>query len=170
MKIEEYAKIASSTALYPIIKAGIPIYPALKLAGEAGEFEEALDTLNVKKICHEAGDLTWYLTMIARDIGFEPSVILGQVALLPRGHKRGDVMVAACRVAEAIGKWIRDESQTNQAAAQELIARLCRDVAWAIQAAITPHGITLGEAMAENAKRLASRKVRGVIHGSGDDR
>lgn len=170
MEVDQYAKVAASTAIYPIIKAGIPVYPALKISGEAGEFEEAMDRLDVKQVLAEAGDITWYLAMIARDIGFDASVVLSQMELPPRTHQRGDVLIHAARISEAVGKWIRDESITKKEEAQVKIARLCRELAWALTAAIRVHGLTLGEAMAANAKKLADRKARDVIQGSGDER
>jgi len=81
MKLNDYQKKAALTAKYPTI-AKRYVYPALGLAGESGE---VLDL--VKKIFRnhggkltpeykqalkdELGDVLWYVTMLARDFGFE---------------------------------------------------------------------------------------------------
>lgn len=76
MTFDEYQKAATATAIYP---ADLPlIYPALGLAGEAGEVIE-----HIKKcvrdndrqltddrraaLAKELGDVLWYLACIARD-------------------------------------------------------------------------------------------------------
>jgi NTP pyrophosphatase (non-canonical NTP hydrolase) len=75
---EEYEELAMSTKIYG---AGQKIiYPALKLNGEAGEVAEKIgkvlrdkDGLFTKKdteeIAKELGDVLWYITALAQDIG-----------------------------------------------------------------------------------------------------
>lgn len=78
MEFNEYQKLASSTAMYkqPII------YPALGLAGEAGEVAEKVKKLlrdadgvmsedRRNAIKKELGDVLWYVSQVAKDIGVD---------------------------------------------------------------------------------------------------
>ncbi len=78
MTFEEYDTRASCTAIYPQ-KYGV-IYPVLGLVGEAGEVAEkvkktirdkdAIFDEGVRKaIASELGDVLWYLSATAREIG-----------------------------------------------------------------------------------------------------
>lgn len=78
MTLEEYQKEAQKTALYP--EAYRLLYPALGLAGEAGELAN-----KVKKVLRdhggrlseeareailaELGDVLWYVAQVATDLG-----------------------------------------------------------------------------------------------------
>ena len=78
MTFEEYQKEAQKTALYP--EAYRLVYPALGLAGEAGELAN-----KVKKVLRdhggrlreeareavlaELGDVLWYVAQVATDLG-----------------------------------------------------------------------------------------------------
>jgi NTP pyrophosphatase (non-canonical NTP hydrolase) len=79
MKLNEYQAAAQQTAIYPTL--GYPIvYPALGLAGEAGEVAEKVKKLcrdhggviNDERriaICKELGDTLWYISETARQAG-----------------------------------------------------------------------------------------------------
>ncbi len=76
----EYQKQAVKTAIYP--HSHSILYPALGLAGEAGEVANKVkkfvrdgydqETFEQKKIelASEVGDVLWYCATLARDIGF----------------------------------------------------------------------------------------------------
>lgn len=81
--LDMYQKLAAETAIYPTL--GHPIvYPALGLAGEAGEVAE-----KIKKLCRdddlimtdekkesikkELGDVLWYVSEVARQAGLSLS-------------------------------------------------------------------------------------------------
>lgn len=87
MKFEDYAMQAMDTAIYP----GVLTYPVLGLVGEAGEVAEKVkkyfrdgDHEDVviedpivemapelrEDIAKELGDVLWYITAIASDIGY----------------------------------------------------------------------------------------------------
>lgn len=76
--LSEYGKRAYALAIYPRVNAYV--YPALKLAGEAGEVAEkvgkslrgdfSLDDPNVKlELLKELGDVLWYVNALANDLG-----------------------------------------------------------------------------------------------------
>lgn len=112
MTLNEYQSGARTTALYP--EHARIVYPALKLAGEAGEVAEKLGKL-------------------MRDEGFEPGAPLGDAARDALVKELGDVL------------WY--------------VANLAADL-----------GVGLDEVASINLAKLASRRDRGVIHGSGDER
>ncbi len=82
MTLNEYQANARTTALYPA--AARVIYPALKLAGEAGEVTEKLGKLmrdegyvvgaelseaQTAALAKELGDVLWYVANLATDLG-----------------------------------------------------------------------------------------------------
>jgi NTP pyrophosphatase (non-canonical NTP hydrolase) len=82
MTLDEYQRGALATAAYP---EGVRVlYPALKLAGEAGEVAEKLGKLmrdeglrpgdalsgaQREALAHELGDVLWYVAVLAHDLG-----------------------------------------------------------------------------------------------------
>ena len=78
----EYQQEAFQTAIYPNAGDGYWIYPLLGLVGETGELSEKLkknirdhnghlgdtDRELLKK---EVGDILWYLSALARELGFD---------------------------------------------------------------------------------------------------
>ena len=78
MTLNEYQHGALGTAVYPQDKR--VVYPALGLAGEAGETADKvkkylrgdypLDEEHKKAIALEIGDVLWYCATLANDLGF----------------------------------------------------------------------------------------------------
>ena len=78
MNINDYQLGALETAIYP--KEHKIIYPALGLAGEAGETADkvkkflrgdySLDSEHKKAIALEIGDVMWYCATLANDLGY----------------------------------------------------------------------------------------------------
>ncbi len=112
MTLDEYQRGALTTASFPA-SARI-LYPALKLAGEAGE------------------------------------------------------------VAEKVGKLMRDEGWTPctelTAVQRDALSKELGDVLWYVAVLASDLGVELETVAATNLAKLASRKARGVIGGSGDER
>jgi NTP pyrophosphatase (non-canonical NTP hydrolase) len=112
MTLAEYQRGALRTAAYP--DGARVLYPALKLAGEAGEVTEKLGKL-------------------MRDEGWVPGAALSAAQRDALGQELGDVL------------WY--------------VAVLARDLE-----------LDLDAVASANLAKLASRRERGVIGGSGDDR
>lgn len=79
MDFAAYEERARSTAIYPN-KGNNMVYPTLGLCGESGEIAEKLKKLMRDKdgvaddewrrsMAHELGDVLWYITAIANEIG-----------------------------------------------------------------------------------------------------
>ena len=79
MNFNEYQEMAKTTAIYD--KKHQILYPALGLAGEAGEVANKVKKLirdgyeNNKDyreaLSHEIGDVLWYCAVLADDVGFK---------------------------------------------------------------------------------------------------
>ena len=80
MEFNEYQAKAKETAIYP--ERYSLLYPVVGLAGEAGEVANkvqklmrdkgmALDDSDRKSIASELGDVLWYVSAIASDIGYD---------------------------------------------------------------------------------------------------
>ena len=78
--LEEYEELMQTSKFYPVDKLPIT-YPALGLNGEAGEVAEKVKkcwrdnggvfTEEIKKaILKELGDVLWYITATAQDMGY----------------------------------------------------------------------------------------------------
>lgn len=109
MNFKEYQERAKDTALYPKVGDNY-IYPALGLAGEAGEI-----TNKIKKIERDHGGVV--------------------------------------------------DDEVREAVKKEL-----GDLLWYIAQLSTELGIDMDTVATENIAKLADRKTRGVLHGSGDGR
>jgi len=80
----------------------------------------------------------------------------------------------AGEVAEKLGKLMRDEGFVPGSALSgpqvEALAKELGDVLWYVANLAADLGLTLEDVGQRNLDKLRSRKERGVIHGSGDDR
>lgn len=92
---DEYEKLIAQTAIYPDAGRSTKLalaYTALGLTGEAGEFSEKIkkyfrdDTLDGRLAAKELGDVLWYLTAAANELGFSLQDIaeINMVKLLKR--------------------------------------------------------------------------------------
>lgn len=66
-----------------------------------------------------------------------------------------------------IAKGIRDGEKEDH---KEQLLKECGDILWCLVAVLKDHGFTLEEAARKNIEKLSSRKERGVLDGSGDNR
>lgn len=76
----------------------------------------------------------------------------------------------AGEVAEKVKKVLRDKNGVFDDEAKHDIAKELGDALWYINATANDIGYTLEEIMEINITKLLSRKSRGVINGSGDNR
>lgn len=95
MRLDYYQEAALKTAVYP--EQYKVIYPALKLAGEAGEVAEKVGKslrgdkpLDRDDLVKELGDVLWYIAALADDLGVSLSKVAnGNLAKLTDRANRG---------------------------------------------------------------------------------
>jgi len=81
MDFKEYQLKAVGFAMYPATHK--VLYPTLGLCGEAGEVAEKIKkqvrdgVFNRHEVAKELGDVLWYLTNLANDIGYNLDEIAG---------------------------------------------------------------------------------------------
>lgn len=76
----------------------------------------------------------------------------------------------AGEVAEKVKKVIRDKGGQMTEADRENIALEASDVCWYMATLASELGLSLSEIFQKNMDKLSSRKERGVLSGSGDNR
>lgn len=92
---------------------------------------------------------------------------------MENGDYRYPVMGLAEEAGEVSGKFakaVRDANGIIDGERREAIKKELGDVCWFVAEISTLLGLSLEEVMQGNLDKLASRKQRGVLHGSGDDR
>ena len=100
MELNEYQKMASKTAIYP--EEHSLTYPALGLAGEAGEVANKVkklirdgidpDTYDAKRaeIADEVGDVLWYIAALCKELRVDlEDVARGNLHKLAERQRRG---------------------------------------------------------------------------------
>lgn len=100
MTFNDYQDAAHATASFP--REYSVIYPALGLAGEAGETVEKVkkavrkggdsyrDHLDMEGIAKELGDVLWYVSELASDLGLKLNdIAYGNIEKLADRAKRG---------------------------------------------------------------------------------
>jgi NTP pyrophosphatase (non-canonical NTP hydrolase) len=73
-------------------------------------------------------------------------------------------------VAEHVKKALRDDGGVITAARREALLYELSDVLWYVSALADEFGFSLNDVAEANVRKLAGRKVRGTLQGSGSDR
>lgn len=184
LTFQEYSEFARMSDMYPRVTGVngqiLPVYPALAMAGEIGELtEKALSGRD--GLLDEFGDVLWYVDAAARDLGltldqviddgrdmpafltFQDSVNLGTEDL---GDRVLRLVVYASHFSERVKKSWRDQTSLDvEACTVDLHGVLCQ-----LHRAAVVAGWDLERAARANMRKLASRRARGVVSGSGDNR
>lgn len=191
--IDQYVKTARSTAIYP--ESARFFYPVLGLAGEFGEaVDETFQGHGLKiqtprrRIVAEFGDVLWYVTNIALDLGFDfhdlTDLMTGGLRcdtfedlcfqrLRPRDHRSPylKATIAIGQIAEVAKKGLRDGYGTDLSTAKRaVVVSALTEILRCLCEIAETKGICLGEIAKSNNDKLTSRKQRGKIKGDGDDR
>ena len=180
MTLNEYQTKALTTAQY---KDKV-IYPALKILGEAGEVCEKIGkvyrdnngefTVEIKKeLAKELGDVMWYIAVLSHDCGFD----LETYGIVRNDSDVGKLFADETEVAISIrlmdmAIWASTRAVLYQQRPgwekeTALRAGICVEL---VQRLASIFGYTLQEILEMNVNKLADRKERGKIHGSGDNR
>lgn len=192
--IDNYVETARSTAIYP--EAARFYYPVLGLAGEFGEtIDELFPEAHIKgikipvnTIISELGDVLWYVTNTALDLGFQfrdlTDVITGGLRcetfedicfqMLRKRDQRSPFLKMSIHIgqlAEVAKKGLRDGYGTELSTAKraicvnalaQLLVGLCE--------LCEKYGFTLDEVAFQNNKKLTDRQKRDKLGGDGNER
>ncbi len=161
--LREYQQAALQTAIYPAALA--MVYPALGLAGETGEYLSARKNGMPPPDLHkELGDVCWYTSVLASDLGFP---LEGLETPAPAGAEMFTVVAA---IAEQVKKLVRDTDGAVEGDRQERLRSLLGQLLHLLDREAAGLGTDLAAIMSINIDKLASRAVRGQLHGDGDHR
>jgi len=179
MRPNEYQIAARGTAIYP---ASVTVfYPALGLAGEAGEFANKIKKLlrgdskledKLEDLRAELGDVCWYVAGTASDLGLSLGTI--HTGAVNTQRPTGDIYSLALKLLGQAGQiavladGYRTEGANNLQ--RQFIAARLQDVVSIILVLADFLGTTFEKLCADNAAKLANRKQNGTIQGDGDNR
>lgn len=166
MDLKEYSETALSTAIYDKSTG----YPVLGLVGETGElirkFNSCSDDEEINK---EIGDVFWYLNAISSDylyMNLYQLVRLNDQVSVKTSFSLG-AWNKVSKIAEIAKKAIRDSNNTlNKTQSSKLSLLLVQ--LYRMLENYASH--ELDDILQLNHDKLFSRKERGVISGSGDNR
>lgn len=103
MKFNDYQKKSRATAAYPKIGGHGFLYPAIGLAGEAGELMNKVQKVfrddnskmtkeKKEEITGELGDILWYAAQLATELGISlADIAKGNMKKLQSRKKRGAI-------------------------------------------------------------------------------
>jgi hypothetical protein len=161
--LDEYQTAARSTAIYP--KQVAVLYPVLGLTGEAGETAEKVRDIAFPAGCPKGWDP---VTEVEKQVyhALNANAIAGRecerVKKVLR-DKKGELPAGLLEALERRMASITGDEET--ALVKEL-----GDVAWYQAGLAGDIGVRLSDVARENIAKLQSRKERGVLTGSGDNR
>jgi NTP pyrophosphatase (non-canonical NTP hydrolase) len=182
----EYQQGALSTAIYPL-KRELE-YTVLGLCSEVGEVGEAYaagkqgwgyTSEQLKALKKEIGDSFWYVAAIADalDLTLEEVALYGDTLGIPPVHvskSRGLTVLAivaeSSKMAGVVKKAIRDNDGFVSTQARVTLVQSLWLTVWLLDGLCHHYSTNRHVVMVENLNKLADRKTRGVLQGSGDNR
>jgi NTP pyrophosphatase (non-canonical NTP hydrolase) len=181
-----YQQQALSTAIYPL-KRELE-YTVLGLCSEVGEIGEAYDAWRVGNglagtpefahLLDEIGDNFWYCAAVSDALKYplaivalylDPQPEMVRAPLSVDKHLR-DITREVSAMAGVVKKAIRDNDGFLSSAGQDKIALHLFRTIWLLDALCDRFGTSRHIVMVKNLNKLADRKQRGVLQGSGDNR
>jgi NTP pyrophosphatase (non-canonical NTP hydrolase) len=177
----EYQQQALTTAIYPLSRE--LDYTILGLCSEVGELGTAYSEIKtvfgesqllIGDLHSEIGDCFWYVAAIA-DALKVPLDYIARFSTEPimegsRGLAILEVVAQASCMAGILKKAIRDNDGYISDAADSKIKLSLYRTLWLLDLICEQWGTTRQAVMAKNLAKLADRKNRGVLQGSGDHR
>lgn len=174
---KEYQSKALETAKYPVIARSY-IYPLLGLTGEYFEFLKAIDEAEqpfyeneeeYKKrgelIKKEAGDVLWYIAVLAHEMDFRLEYInISKMFLTQEERDLGDKIG---QLNELVKKTFRDNAGKLELPKAHLIMA---QIVNAFIGTVEICDLDIDEIAEINIAKIKDRKERGVLSGSGDNR
>lgn len=171
--LNEYQQQAMSTAIFPVDRS--LDYTVLGLLSEVGELAEAW--LDNKKSLHdvaaEAGDCYWYCAAIADTLEVSLADVVNgshKVYVIATTNMIHNLTASSGNLAGLVKKAIRDDSGFFLTERRAKAIHLLGQTVLQLDALCEAQGTSRWAVMNENLDKLASRKARGVLAGSGDNR
>jgi hypothetical protein len=174
LTISEYVKQARSTAIYPDVGMNI-YYPTLGLMGEIGEVCGKIRDLNSEAFRKEIGDVLWYVANLLYEFKLEDRYSSTFEDLRPRLTTFSETVALELtatggQISEIVKKVMRDkQGQWDQTTSDKIALHL--DYLLELLTFLCElSGCFLSDVAQANLDKLASRKARNQLQGSGDNR
>lgn len=179
----DYQIQALTTAVFPLDRS--VEYTVLGLVSEVGEMAEAyamgkgslwgFDSSTTKLALSEGGDGFWYAAAIADALDWRlEDVATGYDDRVPYSKSRGMVLVEIVRLTGNMAGYVKKAIRDNDGfLTPDATSKLHRDlwhVLWLLDNWCQLFGSNRHVVMVNNLNKLADRKSRGVIGGSGNTR
>lgn len=175
-KLNLYQEGAVTTKIYAD-QIAIP-YVILGIVGEVGEFMKVFPTpfdhpdqeIDLDRFIKEGGDVMWYLAATCSEVNVKMGDVIAMDISLAEGV---DIYGTIFDLAELTKKYLRDEWPKPMSHERWEKVKLILNVIFNyVVLAITKKELdtSLYEILDTNYKKLQSRKDRGVLSGSGDNR
>ena len=163
MNLTTYQAAADTTAMYPN-KGNNIFYPVLGLIGEFGEVTDAIMTgSSTENILKEHSDCLWYLSAICTELKIK------LIEIAERKEVDHPIRVLG-QIAETTKKLMRDDNSVISQRHVDTLKPLLAKIFFRIKTTIEMNDSTIEEVCDINIKKLADRKARNKIQGSGDNR
>lgn len=170
-----YQKWTDCVATYPKDDKR-PVYPCMGLMGESGELIDKLkkiirgDDPDEEGIKKEIGDVLWYVARFCEDSGLKMSDYWG-IRTVRSYFGENQNFFLSTGLMKHVSKlcdraWL--ESDTNQYLS--IISECIGGILGVLTRLCENFDYTIEDAMRNNMDKLESRKKRGTIQGSGDER
>ena len=164
--ITEYYEKARKTAIYPNIGDNYT-YPLLGLIEESAEVDEKIVLKEDSKLnmIKELGDVYWYLTSCSFEMNLDFKELLNN-------PKESSLSLAleASKIAGYLKKIMRDDEGKLTPDKKDKIIDSLKNIVFLLNEYQDKYEVSQLEVMKHNIEKLYSRKKRGVLKGSGDNR
>lgn len=170
-----HAIATDRTAIYPHAGTGTVsalAYIGLGLGGESAEAVQKATAGDHPGLALELGDTLWYLARFHRELALDPqaSLAAGVGQVRAASDPLMALVITAGRVQELVKKAVRDDGNVLSSARREDLAVALADVLGAWMDVHTRTGLDPSETADANIAKLADRRARHVLSGSGDHR
>lgn len=191
MRISDYAEKARSVAIYP--NSAAPFYTMMGIGGEIGELTEKIQHGGTdEEIAKEMGDVLWYLVNTLEDLewGFVDCVkyfanlrdnegtfsdVQAHVVFYWENdtiinNDITELAISAGKILEIGKKALRDNNGVVPATKLKVVGKYCMLILQELCIIAHLQGLNLDDVAQTNIDKLFSRRDRGVLGGSGDNR